>query len=263
MAPEGSLGFRMKQWEHEYRRAVPSPSYLLLRLDGRSFHTFTRHLDRPFDVDLMEAMDQTMLTLCNDIEGVRVGYCQSDEISLLVTNWVTGSEKNTEFPFGGIEAKLLSLSASMASNGFNRQWQIMSGSNKWAQFDSRLWTFPATQEGYWEVCNYFLWRQRDCIKNSVTMAAQVHMSHKTLHGVNTADKIDRLSKMGYGWGGLPEGFRYGRRCVREPRQELVTYYDKRDGLTKQTMADRRPFIVDTCPELPSEWLYSYVPEPVQ
>lgn len=260
---EGSLGFRMKQWEHEYRRTVPSPSYLLLRLDGRAFHSFTQGLNRPCDMDLMDAVDATMMALCEGIEGVRIGYCQSDEISLLLTNWVTGAEKLTEFAFGGNESKLLSLSASMATAAFNKQWRGHS-SGKWAEFDSRLWTFPATDEGYWETCNYFLWRYRDCVKNSVTATAQAHFSHKQLHGVNTDQKLKMLEDIGAPWnarGGIPDRFRFGRRCVRHNRRSTVTYRDKRDGLSKTVLVDRTPFEVDICPELPGEWLYEFVPEP--
>ena len=43
------LDSEMKEWEHKYRRVIDPSEYVILRIDGRAFHTFTRGLDKPFD----------------------------------------------------------------------------------------------------------------------------------------------------------------------------------------------------------------------
>lgn len=200
---EQALGDRMKQWENAHRSVVAPRSYLMLRLDGRAFHTYTRDLERPVDAELMAAIDATMLRLCEEIDGVRLGYCQSDEISLVVTDWRRGGAtpdnpaglRFCEPWLGGVAAKIVSISAAVASVAFNdvRHGQGRLGS---AVFDSRVWTFPGDQRGRAEVGNYLLWRQCDAIKNSVTMAASALFSPNRLQGVHTDQKRQMLTEAG-------------------------------------------------------------------
>lgn len=278
MSAPKTLGERMKEAEHKYRRKVPA-GYLLLRLDGRAFHTYTRGLERPYDTPLMDAMDQTLLALCNEVQGVRFGYVESDEISLLVTDW---KDIGTSFAnpdgvqisqpwMGGIEAKILSLSAARASvafnairdsQGFDITGQPDENGNGGALFDSRLWTFPATEEGRQEVANYFLWRQRDSVKNSVTMAALDVFGHKQILGMNTKEKLDALHKAKEPWIDLPQGFRNGRIAVREDKTDTVTYTDGRTGEQKNVIVLRKPFTIS--PAFDFSWerdrLLDFVPK---
>lgn len=175
----------MKELEHRHRRKLSPKDYVLIRIDGRAFHSFTRGLDKPFDLDLRSTMIHTAVALCENIQGVRLAYTQSDEISLLITAWKDPSEDNSksQLPFGGVEAKLVSLSASIATAAFNSKWAEIGRNDKTAQFDSRVWTFPGTDEGFKLVLDYFKWRQKDAEANSVSMKAQSHFSHKMLHGV--------------------------------------------------------------------------------
>lgn len=251
----------MKRLEHAYRMVVPSDEYLMLRLDGRAFHTYTRGLNRPYDTDLMLAMNHAMAELCREIDGVRIGYCQSDEISLVVTNWVHTplGVKVSEPWLGGVMAKLLSVSASVATVAFNEA-RASQGFNVGAVFDSRLWTFPQSLSV--EPWNYLLWRQRDAIKNSVSMAAQAHFSHHSLNGVNTNQKCQMLRELGHPWEDLPQGFRNGRICVRVPERSTVTYVDKRTQQEHSVEVDRSPFTVQDAPEI-GAWLDEYIPKPME
>ena len=55
-------------------------------------------------------------------------------------------------------------------------------------FDCRVWQPPSAED----AVNALLWRQRDAIKNAVSMVAQANFSPKRLHGKNTQQMIDML-----------------------------------------------------------------------
>src|SRR5882724_7672228 len=113
-----TLGDRMKaDYENRTRFLLPRRTYTVIRVDGKAFHTYTRNCRRPFDEDLMSAMDAAMAGLCASIEGARLGYVQSDEISIVVTDF--GSTQ-TEAWFDGNVQKIASITASIATVHFNR-----------------------------------------------------------------------------------------------------------------------------------------------
>ena len=267
----------MKTYEHVYRRRVPTEDYQLIRLDGKSFHSYTKGLQRPYDEKLMEAMDATTLALCEQVPGVRAAYVESDEISLLLTNFrpVEASDSNPsgvaigEPWMGGVEAKILSLTAAIASVAFNEERRrqvadLPSGEARRqhpssALFDSRLWTFPGTQEGRELVEKYFLWRRRDSVKNSVTMAALTHFSHRQLHGVNTEAKQERLRAIDAPWEALPAGFRFGRYAQRLLRGEEITFTHGRTGEVKTQFVQRSYWAVEPLEDLDS--ISTLIPPP--
>jgi tRNA(His) guanylyltransferase len=78
-----NLNDRMKMYEkfETGRRFLPKLP-VIARLDGRSFHSFTNGLGRPFD----ERLSNLMVNVTNFlVEGSNacIGYTQSDEISLV------------------------------------------------------------------------------------------------------------------------------------------------------------------------------------
>lgn len=161
------IGDRMKRYEgitelHLYRR-IP----VILRIDGRAFHTITRkRFGRNWSMEFVEQMIETAKTLMADIQGCNFCYSQSDEISFLITDYTT---IRTEAWFGYDVRKMISISASLASSVFSR----LHGRN--ICFDSRV--FNLTQD---EICNYFLWRQLDATRNAIQMAGREYFSHKQL-----------------------------------------------------------------------------------
>ena len=60
---------------------------VIIRIDGKAFHTFTRGFEKPFDYILMSTMKDTTLELCKNIQNAKLGYCQSDEISILLCDY--------------------------------------------------------------------------------------------------------------------------------------------------------------------------------
>ena len=206
-----SLGDRMKNYEVRLRSYVPSKTSAILRIDGKAFHTYTRGLDKPFDVPLAEAMAETTKYLCENIQGAKLGYTQSDEISILLTDY---DDINTSAWFDYQVEKMVSVSSSLATVKFlhTRVMQILSNRfisdmpsieqvyrMKLASFDSRVMSLPNDEE----VINYVLWRQQDAERNSIQALAQSVFSHKQLHGKNTANMHDMLHEQGMNWNDCP------------------------------------------------------------
>lgn len=169
-----SLGDRMKgQYERRAQSWLPRRTFTIVRLDGKAFHTYTRGLERPYDLRLMMDMGYTAAFLCQEVQGAVLAYTQSDEISLLLTDYAS---PGTQAWFDGNVQKIVSISASACTAKFNA---LRPG--KLAMFDSRAFVIPDPVE----VVNYFVWRQRDAIRNSILMLGQAHFSHKQLQGLNT------------------------------------------------------------------------------
>jgi tRNA(His) 5'-end guanylyltransferase len=135
-----------------------------------------------------------------------LGYTQSDEISLC---WNLDLEENPEaqYMFDGKFQKLTSVLASMAGAYFCRELgkRIPEKSEALPVFDARVWNVPNLNDVYLN----FLWRQDDCIKNSISMAAQAHFSSKELHGVGSEDKKKMLRLTGLPWEDEPRFFKTG------------------------------------------------------
>ena len=224
-----NLGDRMKSYENITRTYLPGRMPIIIRIDGKAFHTFTKGFKKPFDDILMRAMEETAAVLCRDIEGVKVAYTQSDEISLLITNNDTWE---TQPWFGNNIQKMASVAASIATLAFNRAfWHEVNMLNndylntedneylkvycraveKGATFDARVFVLPAD-----EVCNYFIWRQQDAIRNSIQSMGQAHFSHKELMNKNCENIKQMLVEKNLKWESIPVSCQRGVCVVKKP-----------------------------------------------
>ncbi|GAB3250937.1 tRNA(His) guanylyltransferase Thg1 family protein [Kineosporia babensis] len=223
-----SLGDRMKAYEAEQRSMLSPHSISVLRVDGRAFHSWTRGLPRPFDMHLAETLDATARALCSEIQGAVLAHSQSDEISVIFADLNPESQPW----FGGVIQKQVSIAAALASVTFNAQYPR--GMASPALFDARVFTVPSAVE----AANYLIWRQRDCMRNSVSMAAQAAFSHKKLQGKGTRQMRAMLDEAGKDWGRHPQRFRMGGVTMKQAGEQEVTYVDKRDQQEKTTTAMR-------------------------
>jgi len=211
------LGSRMKEnYEKRSKTFLMRRNPVIIRLDGKAFHTFTKGMRRPFDNLLIKTMQETTKYLCENIQGCKFGYTQSDEITLVLTDY---DKLNTDAWFDYGVQKMVSVSASMATLAFNRifrentkEYIFFKGKNEDTEkyinvleskfdkaiFDSRAFSIPKE-----EVCNCLIWRQQDATKNSISMLAQSYFSHKELHKKNGSDKQDMLmDKHNINWNNL-------------------------------------------------------------
>jgi tRNA(His) 5'-end guanylyltransferase len=194
------LGRRMKQdYEDALRLVLPRRSYVVIRIDGRSFHTFTKNLERPYSRLLADALDSAALSLCQEMIGCRFAYGQSDEYSFLLTDF---EKENAPLWFDGNVQKMVSVSASLFTAYFNRAFP----SDKIAAFDSRVLVISQKTE----VEKYFLWRQLDASANSLNMLASAHYPHAELVGKSNTEKHEMLFAKGVNWAKQPADFKRGR-----------------------------------------------------
>ncbi len=213
MAKGDSLGDRMKaSYEDRTRIKLPRRTYVLFRIDGKAFHTFTRKFEKPFDQKLIQMMDQTAVELCKQIMGAQFAYVQSDEISILATDF---ADISTEAWFDNNLQKMVSVSASIATAKFNQVFQGLIDDatlrNQVALFDSRVWHLTDP----FEVENYFIWRQQDWTRNSVQMVARSLYSHKELHGVGVNEMQEKIFQKGINWNDYDPKLKRGRMIVKD------------------------------------------------
>jgi tRNA(His) 5'-end guanylyltransferase len=172
-----SLGDRMKEYESVPRTSLLPHVPVMMRLDGKAFHTFTRSLRKPYDVAFHKCMWQAAKALCEQVQGCKLAYVQSDEISLLLTDW---DDLTTQPWFGYGTQKMCSIAAAICTAAFNKAMTTEGiKTDSWALFDCRVWNVPDH-----EVENVFIWRQQDAIRNSIQMLAQANFSHKRLQGLD-------------------------------------------------------------------------------
>lgn len=229
-----ALGSRMKEfYENRAKTQLLRRTPVAIRIDGKAFHTFTKGFDKPFDKLLMESMQETMMELCKNMPGCVLGYTQSDEITLILTDY----KKLTSDAFFDYEVqKVCSVAASMAtmkfnkifdkkveewSNNFYESWNRSEKEEKYcktlydavemgAMFDARCFNIPKE-----EVTNLIYWRQQDASKNSVSMAVRAYFSHNEVHHKNTSQMQEMLFAVhGINWNDYPIPCKRGSCCVK-------------------------------------------------
>lgn len=181
-----SLNDRMRGYEavtsHVLTRRVP----VIIRVDGRAFHTLTESYDKPFDQDFMIAMNVAAINTAAEMQGFKAAYVASDEAMFALTDYDT---LTTEAWFGYKLSKIVSISAALMSVNFNP-----SKSFKRGVFDSRAFNVPTN-----DVVNAFLWRAKDWERNSLQMYAQSFYPHAELLGKNKTTLHEMLYAKGKNW----------------------------------------------------------------
>ena len=224
-----SLSIRMKSfYEERSRTYLPRRTYTIIRLDGRSFKNYTKGLVKPFDDGLINDMDETAKYLCKNIQGAKLAFVQSDEITLVLTDF---ENITTDAWFDGEVQKMTSISASMATEKFNqlrliRQFNDFSSEYlnydsskvvdilskfKMGQFDSRAFVIPSKEE----VMNNLQWRQQDTVRNSISTVAQTLYSPSELNGKNQSDMQEMCFQKGINWNDYLPKYKRGRLIVKQ------------------------------------------------
>lgn len=230
---------RMKKYEFVSRNYLTTRTPVIIRIDGKSFHTFTKGMKKPFDDILSKTMQQTMKYLCENIQGCVLGYTQSDEITLVLIDY---KNIDTCAWFDYNIQKCASVAASLATLAFNRYFfenvdtkmitfhsytketdennasvelkyldTLMSAVKKGALFDARVFNIPKE-----EVCNNILWRQQDATRNSISSVGQAYFSHKELQNKSSSEVQDMLMlQKNINWNDFPTKYKRGSCCIRK------------------------------------------------
>jgi tRNA(His) 5'-end guanylyltransferase len=223
------------------------------RLDGVAFHTLAKQmkLERPFDEDFSMAMASAAQDLANRVQGFMLAYTQSDEISFLIR---TDQSAETTPWFDNRIQKMASVTASIVAASFNKQWPT---SVPLAAFDCRVYEVPDLIE----AVNYFIWRQNDCTKNSISSAAYFELAkqfgkktvQKLLHGLNKDERQELLwQKANINWNDYKPEFKRGITVVRQEKEVK----------TSEGTAIRKPWTIVPAPIFSSDegrkWIFDIV-----
>ena len=214
------LGDRMKgYYEDRYRISLTRRTPVIIRVDGKAFSTFTKGLKKPWDYVVTEAMNETAIALCEEIQGCKLAYVQSDEISLLLTDYDTVDtsawfDYNREFNILSDPESLESFASDPKLAPKISDTDIYEAKLDTAMFDARAFNIPMN-----EVCNYFIWRQKDAIRNSVESLGREVFSQKELYRKRVPDVIEMLMERGIDWNAIPTAYQRGC-CVRRVTNEL-------------------------------------------
>jgi len=221
-----SLGDRMKGYENIARNYLTRRIPTIIRVDGKAFHTFTRGMEKPFDRILMTTMQNTMKYLCENIQGCVFGYTQSDEITLVLTDYATIT---TDAWFGYNIQKMCSVSASMATLAFSNAYTV------------ELWkNFP------------------EAMRNSIEAVGQANFSQKELHGKSCNVIQDMLWKdCGINWNDFPVDCKRGSACYKTRVRETVSILNKTETVEvfrNRWVIDREPPIFSQEREYVEKWI---------
>jgi tRNA(His) 5'-end guanylyltransferase len=235
-----NLGDRMKSYEDAYRISLPSRLPVIIRVDGKAFHTYTKDCKRPLDQGLVDTMNKTAIQLCKNLQGCQIAYIQSDEISLLMNNY---QDLDTQSWYDNNLQKMVSVSAAIASTTFTENSTLIWGYGalsgfpiiKAAYFDSRAFVLPKE-----EVVNYFLWRQQDATRNSIQMLARTLYSHKQCNNKNNSQLQEMTFQKGINWNDCPTSQKRGRCIVKAKTNKPAT--NKKTGAIITT--ERSEWVVD-------------------
>jgi tRNA(His) guanylyltransferase len=191
------LGDRIKTfYENRTKTFLPRRMITIIRLDGKSFSKWTKNLEKPFDDGFSDDMDATAVYLCENIQGAKFAYTQSDEITVVLTDFDT---LDSQAWFDNNVQKMVSIAASLATAKFNqlRMFRENYSSNyKLACFDARVFQVPNLDE----MVNTIIWRQQDCTRNSISMAAHALLGHSATMNKSSDEKQEILFKeKGVNW----------------------------------------------------------------
>ena len=247
MPVHDDLGNRMKTfYEQIPKTKLMRRTPVIIRIDGKAFHTFTRGFKRPFDEILIKTMQETTKYLCENIQGCVLGYTQSDEISLVLVDY---QRFETSAWFDYEIQKMCSIAASMTTMAFNRifaknvkeydmEWKcgltpqsveiqkahydymevLNKAVEKGAMFDARVFNIPKE-----EVTNCVYWRQLDASRNSIQMVGQANFSHKELHCKTCNDIQDMLMlQKNINWNDFPTHQKRGTCVIKSDETETIT-----------------------------------------
>lgn len=243
MPVHDDLGLRMKTfYEQIPKTRLMRRCPVMIRIDGKAFHTFTKGFQKPFDEVLIKTMQDTMKYLCENIQGCVFGYTQSDEITLVLIDY---KKLNSEAWFDYEIQKMCSVAASMATKAFGKAFErnvyeackdVVSDTEyirallygeypnldnktlliylkalyKGAETDARCFNIPKE-----EVTNCVYWRQLDATRNSIQMVGQANFSHKELHG-KTCNMIQDMlhEQKGINWNNFDTYLKRGSCCIK-------------------------------------------------
>ena len=203
-----NFGDRMKTYERLAESQLIPNLPIVVRLDGKSFSKYTSRLERPYDLKLIELIQNTCKHLMKISHNIKVAYQQSDEITLIISN-----DYDNPVEYSGRVQKLCSILAAECSVYFATHAYILENAlHDHPVFDCRIFNVP----DWVEASNAVLWREQDATKNSIQLAGQSNFSHKEMQGLKNNQVQEKLLlEKNINWNDYPASFKRGSYIKRE------------------------------------------------
>lgn len=210
------FGDRMKDYENVTRHYLTKKIPVIMRLDGKAFHTLTKMYfkEKPFDTTFIFYMNEVAKGLLSFVQNAKLAYVQSDEISLFISDL---DNIKTDAWFNNNIQKMTSVAAAYASSKFN---SLFKNDKCLALFDARCYNIPQH-----EATNYFIWRQMDCYRNAINRIGQCQFSQKELNGkkLNDVKQMITLDEK------FNHEFLYGRTFLKSDNKPyIINFKDERE-----------------------------------
>ena len=266
MATYNRLDERMKEYEKAAQHYLTKRTPVIIRVDGKAAHTYTKNVLKPYDNIFHQAMDNAMILVAKEIQGCYFAYNESDECSFVLQDYET---LTTDAWFSYRTDKLCSIAASLMTLYFNKEFQkiidnyiwdyhhslvpqsmeiqiaenkyqdvLKECNNKGLVFDARCFNIPKD-----EIVNYFFYRQLDAVRNSIQSCGQYYFFHKELHKKNTKDILEMLKQKGVSWETSPICVQRGTACYKTEEGWVL---DKNMPMLK---GDGRKYLEDLIPKV--------------
>lgn len=180
------ISTRMKSYEDDSRL---SKGVVIIRVDGKSFHTWTRKIgaERPFDQVVSDCMVHATKKVAEEMQNFKLAYTQSDESTFMLTNM--GEKEGAWFDYK--VQKLASVTSSLFTYHFNDHYELARLTRGYpnvpAFFDARTFSMPVE-----DAANVFIWRQQDWERNSVQMLGHHWMGHREMQGLSKGAVLFKL-----------------------------------------------------------------------
>lgn len=231
-----TLGDWCKWLEKNFSPEIMIPTLpVVIRLDGNNFHNWTVGLNRPFDEGFVNLMIDTTKYLVKETNAV-VGYCQSDEITLILYS----VNRKSAIYHEGKKQKILSKLTGACVNYFNdNRKNYLPNHNKLANFDCRVYQTPTLNDATLQL----LWREIDATRNSILSLAQSFFSHNQVMNLNTSELQDKMMlEKGVNWNDLPGNLKRGTYVKRFIELKALSK-DELDSLPEKHNARKNPDVL--------------------
>lgn len=225
-----TLKERMEELRGKYDIVLPKKQYVMAMIDGRSFSSLMKkHFKLPFDDYFVELMNETAKYVCEHVSGCKFAYVQSDEITFVLTDF---QDETTEPFFGNRLCKLQSVIPSMATAKMNRMLfeNIITtpcspsdmidllANTPMPTFDCKVWG----ADNYNDVIAYLIWRQNDCVRNSILQTAQTFLGKKEVLNKKCNELLPILKeRKNIDWEDYDDGLKYGRFIYKIKKMKYV------------------------------------------
>jgi len=215
-----SLKDRISSYEDAYNYSIIQKLPIVVKLNGRSFSKLTSLLNKPFDIQFLNVMQDVCIKVAMDAEGCVFAYSFNDEIILILKN--DQSIRTMPWYDNNIQ-KIASVTSSLASIQFFSSAQKYNLNILGAPvFTSQVFAVPNITE----AVNVLIAKQQQSIQSCISFACfyetikeydDISLARSTLTQKTIDEKIELLQDLNVDYNSLNPEFKKGFACYKVPK----------------------------------------------